>query len=102
MIRIVLAACLSLLLLGLQQQSVVHEFQHDGARLADTRAALHSSSHGTCAICALIAGGTHGVARAIPATSPLPGDHVAAVAVHSRTATAFTRYYSSRAPPVLA
>src|SRR5437763_9124942 len=63
MIRIVLTACLSFLLLGLQHETLVHPLQHDRARLANSgKAVVQGSAEGLCATCALISGGTHAVA----------------------------------------
>ncbi|HZQ63386.1 MAG TPA: hypothetical protein VFC24_18650 [Casimicrobiaceae bacterium] len=101
MMRIVLAAVLSFLLLGLQQEGAVHGYQHDAARLAaGGKATLQSSADGLCPTCVLIAGGTHAVASADASF------HLAAhafAALHRSYLSHDTLapiYYASRAPPL--
>ena len=101
-VRIALAALLSLLLFGMQLESVVHAFQHDQARLAlGGKAVVQSSAEGTCATCALIAGGT----QAGPASAATPLAFAVASPAAPFHGFSFTPlasfYYASRAPPVV-
>lgn len=51
--RIFLAACFSLLLVGLQQESLVHALQHDRARIADARdVTVQTPGNGPYVLCA--------------------------------------------------
>jgi hypothetical protein len=102
MLRVVLAACLSFLLLALQQEALVHPLQHDAARFAERKVALHTAADTTCATCALIAGGAHGLTGAAQAATAAPSVHAAIAVAVARVALPAPRYYPSRAPPALA
>jgi hypothetical protein len=100
--RIVLAALLSLLLLGLQHETLVHPLQHDRARLANGgKAVAQSSAEGLCATCALISGSTDGAAaQAGDTLQSMQG--LPASGFHRSSFVALAPvYYASRAPPVL-
>ena len=99
--RIVLAALLSFLLLGMQHEVLVHAFQHDAARLASGKKSLEqTTSEGSCLTCVLNAGSPHGLA----ASDVMMGHHAPAILPvlfpnHSRDSLPPV-YYASRAPPV--
>jgi hypothetical protein len=102
MLRVILAGCLSFLLLALQQEALVHPLQHDAARFAERKVALHTAGDTACATCALIAGGAHGLTGAAHATTAAPPAHAAIAVAIARAAFPAPRYYPSRAPPALA
>ena len=59
MIRALAVACLSLLLLGMQQQLVVHEFDHLRVKLERGHDAVALNPDGSaCAQCVLLAAGS--------------------------------------------
>ena len=100
MIRIVLAACLSFLLLGLQHETLTHAFQHDGARFAaGGKAVAQPGSDGTCASCALLAGGSHAAVSQGSAHSFAAVLDFALARLQGSRAVAAPVYYASRAPP---
>jgi len=103
MIRAVVVAWLSLLLLSMQQQLVVHELDHLRARLEQgQRVVVQNPDGGQCLQCSLLAGGA-GV---------VPGDDgVSAVVWQASSAVAIPleiplvkpspASYLSRAPPAI-
>src|SRR5437763_10378594 len=96
MIRIVLTACLSFLLLGLQHETLVHPLQHDRARLANGgKAVAQSSAEGLCATCALISGGTHGVAAQLASVPQMARTFAAPVFHQSSFVALAPVYYAS-------
>ncbi len=101
MIPVCRVLLLSLLLLFVQQESVVHVLQHDRARLTDTQHALHAPADDACLMCALLAGGAHALplhATTIAVAHPAP---LVVLWVGQPVATTAPSYYSSRAPPIL-
>jgi hypothetical protein len=101
--RIVLTFLLSLLLIGMQQESQRHALQHLQPLL--TRAhevGVHAPvDEVACAECALLAGGTDAIATGIDALpSTAPNGEGRTFAYASRAVPAPT-YFESRAPPVL-
>jgi len=102
--RIFLAALLSLLLLGMQREALVHEVDHLRARVAlGQDVVLQNVAAGDCLECALLASGApplpasaHDVLLA-PAQSTCLHSHDSRGPAASRVA-----YYRSRAPPSLA
>lgn len=104
MIRALGIACLSLLLLGMQQQLVVHELEHLRAKLERSHDVVAENPGGaSCVQCALLAvgsgvGSTHqdNSAVALQATAP-----IAVPSQHAR-AQPSPASYLSRAPPSFA
>lgn len=102
MVRILLAACFSLLVVGLQQESLIHALQHDRARMADARdVTVQAPGDGPCVLCALLAGGTHAVASADAGTSESTSAIMVAAWVGNTIPAAAPVYYASRAPPLV-
>ena len=101
MIRLIFAAWLAVLLLGMQHETQVHEFRHDQARLADGRqTALHSSApDGPCELCALLAGGSHAVPAVAKTFAPMVVLAERAVWQPAWIARGVPSFYNSRAPP---
>lgn len=101
MLRLLVNICLALLMLGMQQERVVHELQHESARLADDlNTALHSGGgEAPCALCPLLSGGSHALpgAEAQRATPAATCVHAQSQAVEAFVPTRF--HYASRAPP---
>jgi len=103
MVRIVLAAVLSLLLVSMQHEALLHEVDHLRAKVAVGHdKVLQKSAAGTCVECTLLAsGGT--------AAPPAPTAFVVAARDESRdafsviTTLAVSRPapYQSRAPPIV-
>ena len=102
-LRIVLAAWFSLLLVGMQQQLIVHEVDHLRAKIQRGHsAALVNPAGAECLECALLAGG----ANAAPiADAPVSLDIAAAMSIASPialgVAQAAPAFYQSRGPPLL-
>ena len=103
MIHIVVTAWLSLLLVGMQQQLVVHEVDHLRAKVQrGHHASLVNPTGAECLECALLAGG----ANAAPVADAPPSRNIDAVALVASTITlgeaqAKPAFYQSRGPPVL-
>jgi len=103
MIRIFITAWLSLLLVGMQQQLVVHEVDHLRAKVQRGHdAGLERPASAECVECALLAGGSNAVPVAdIPRSrvAPLPVPIAAIVA--SGQPQAKPSFYQSRGPPAV-
>jgi hypothetical protein len=102
-IRILLAAWFSLLLVGMQQQVVVHEVDHLRAKIQRGHfAALVNPTGGECLECALLVAGTN---AAPTADVPTLFDVAAATPIVAQlalgVAQAAPAFYRSRAPPIL-
>ena len=103
MIRIVVTAWLSLLLVGMQQQLVVHEVDHLRAKVQrGHHGSLGNPAGAECLECALLAGG----ANAAPVADAPPSRNIDAVALVASTITlgeaqAKPAFYQSRGPPIL-
>ncbi|HEY2818454.1 MAG TPA: hypothetical protein VGK44_15130 [Casimicrobiaceae bacterium] len=103
MMRILITAWLSLLLVGMQQQLVVHEVDHLRAKVQRGHdASVVNPASAECLECALLAGG----ANAAPAgDSPLSHHVHAATPVASTIALGEAQskpaFYQSRGPPAL-
>ena len=102
MIRIFVTAWLSLLLVGLQQQLVVHEVDHLRAKIQrGGDASLVNAASADCLECALLAGG----ANAAPGAD-LPSSREARVStplferIALGEAQAKPAFYQSRGPPI--
>jgi hypothetical protein len=102
MTRILLAAWFSLLLIGMQQQVVVHEVDHLRAKVQrGSESALQQSADGVCIECALLAGAGSGVAVGEPSRDAVPAlDRIAATAYVGAPAHRAPVFYNSRAPPI--
>ena len=101
--RIVLTFLLSLLLVGMQQESQRHALEHLRPLLTRVHdVGVHAPiDEAACAECALLAGGTDAVATGIEALpSKAPNRERRTFAYASRAVPAPT-YFQSRAPPVL-
>lgn len=103
MVRIVFAAVLSLLLIGMQHEALLHEVDHLRAKVAAGHdKALQKSAGGECVECALLASGSTAAppkpAAFLLASCDESQDALTTVAtlVASRPAP-----YRSRAPPVV-
>jgi len=103
MVRIVLATLLSLLLVSMQHEALLHEVDHLRAKVAVGHdKVLQKSAAGECGECALLASG----GTAVP---PEPSAFVLAARHESRTAFAVEPApaasrpapYRSRAPPIV-
>jgi hypothetical protein len=99
--RLIATFWLSLLLVGMQHQLVVHEIGHLGARLdRGSDVSVHKADFGSCIECSLLAGGSNavpldGVAHTItfqPAASPVGP-------AGSAPPQGWRVHYLSRAPP---
>jgi hypothetical protein len=104
MIRVLAVACLSLLLLGMQQQMVVHELEHVRARLARGHDVVAQNADGAwCIECSLLAAGAGAVPAGDDDASLLP-DYATTIAVafEPTLAKASPASYLSRAPPTFA
>ena len=103
MIRIFITAWLSLLLVGMQQQVVVHEVDHLRAKVqrgSDT--AVEKPSPGECLECELLASGSNAAPLA-DATTVLSVDVSTVVPSHFASSPAFPppAFYQSRGPPAV-
>ena len=103
MVRAVIAAVFSLLLVGMQREALVHDVDHLRARIARGHdAVVQNVVVGDCAQCALLASG------GVPVPSA-PGAFAAVAFAASRpvVVVAFAPFaaarvpYSSRAPPLV-
>lgn len=100
MVRFLSAVGLSLLLLGLQQESLLHGLQHDRAYLADARdTVLSTADSGPCLLCTLLAGGTHAVPSAASIIYATPQAIAPRVGFGTSVAVVPPVFYASRAPP---
>ena len=103
MIRIVVTAWLSLLLVGMQQQLVVHEVDHLRAKAQrGHHASLVNPTGAECLECALLAGG----ANAAPVAHAPPSQRIDTLVLVASTITlgeaqAKPAFYQSRGPPIL-
>jgi len=103
MVRILVAAWLSLLLVGMQQQLVVHQVDHLRAKVQrGYDASFVNSTSAECLECALLAGG----ANTAPAADSPPSHHVHAGApvatiIAPGEAQDKPAFYQSRGPPPL-
>jgi hypothetical protein len=103
MIRIVLTAWFALLLVGMQQQLVVHEVDHLRAKVQRGHdAGLETTGDGACVECALLAAGSNAApvadASADFAFNPPPR---LAFRFDSLLAVAPPAFYFSTGPPAL-
>jgi hypothetical protein len=101
MIRIFITAWLSLLLLGMQQQLVVHEVDHLRAKVQRGHdAGLERPTSAECVECALLSGGSNAVPVADVAPTPdaqLSAPIAAILAAGQPQAK--PSFYQSRGPP---
>ncbi len=103
MIRIFITAWLSLLLVGMQQQLVVHEVDHLRAKIQrGGDASFVNIASADCLECALLAGG----ANAAPVTDRPPSQPAQPAAwlatfITLGEAQAKPAFYFSRGPPIL-
>ena len=103
MIRILITAWLSLLLVGMQQQLVVHEVDHLRAKVQRGHdAGLERPGSAECVECALLSGGSNVVpvadvalSRDAQASSPI------AAIIAAGQPQAKPAFYQSRGPPVV-
>jgi len=103
MVRIVLAAVLSLLLVGMQREALLHEVDHLRAKVAVGHdKVVQKAAGGECIECALLASGTTGVPSP-PAAFVLAAlaDARAAIAVAAAPVVSRPAAYRSRAPPIV-
>ena len=103
MSRIFVAAILSLLLVGMQREALLHEVGHLRAKVAlGHDVVLQQVAPGECPQCALLASGSN-PAPAAPATFLLPAAADSRIVVASDVAPAPSRptHYRSRAPPIV-
>jgi hypothetical protein len=103
MVRIVLAAVLSLLLVGMQREALLHEVDHLRAKVAVGHdKVLQKAAGGECIECALLASGTTGAPNP-PAEFVLAAidDARAAVAIAAAPVVSRPAPYRSRAPPIV-
>ena len=102
MFRIVAAAVLSLLLVGMQREALVHEVDHLRAKIAVGHdVVLQNAAIGECAQCALLASGTT-PAPSSPTVFAVTARDDAGVVASFATAAVASRPapYQSRAPPI--
>jgi hypothetical protein len=103
MVRILITAWLSLLLVGMQQQFVVHEVDHLRAKVQRGHdASFVNPASAECLECALLAGG----ANSAPAADSPRSHHVHAglpveTIIAPGEAQAKPAFYQSRGPPPL-
>jgi len=103
MVRIVLAAVLSLLLVGMQHEALLHEVDHLRAKVAAGHdKALQKSAGGECVECALLASGST-AAPPEPTAFLLASCDESQDALTTAVPLAFSRPapYRSRAPPIV-
>ena len=103
MVRIVIAALLSLLLVDVQREALLHEVDHLRAKVAVGHdKVLQKAADGECIKCALLASGTSGAPPPPPAFAVAAVDD-ARVAAASAAAPIVSRPapYRSRAPPIV-
>ena len=103
MVRIVFAAVLSLLLVGMQHEALLHEVDHLRAKVAAGHdQALQKSVAGECVECALLASGSTAAPPA-PAAYLLAscGGSQDALATEAPLAASRPAPYRSRAPPIV-
>jgi hypothetical protein len=102
MIRIFVTAWLSLLLVGMQQQLVVHEVDHLRAKVQRGHDAnLGNSASAECVECALLAGGANAVPAANASSDRLAqSTSLITVAVAGGQPRARPAFYQSRGPPI--
>jgi len=102
--RIFLAALLSLLLLGMQREALVHEVDHLRARVqVGHDVVLQNIAAGDCLECALLASGAPPLPASAHAVLVVPASSARLPARSTRSpALARVAYYRSRAPPSLA
>ena len=101
MARGLVIAWLSLLLIGMQQQLVVHELEHIRARLECSNEVIAQAPQDTpCVQCSLLSGGANVVPihDAVPVLRAHTADHVS-IAADTWPAKASPASYRSRAPP---
>ena len=103
MARIFLTALFSLLLVGMQQQLLVHEVDHLRAKIQrGPDSALQSSAAGECTECALLASGSNAAPSVVGAAMPVIGASTrVALSTESSLAVAPPAFYNSRAPPAI-
>ena len=103
MVRIFVAAVLSLLLVGMQREALLHEVDHLRAKVAVGHAkVLQQSSAGECAECALLASGSN-TAPPPPTAFVRAADPAPQLALTAAVAPAASKPspYRSRAPPIV-
>jgi hypothetical protein len=103
MIRIFITAWLSLLLVGMQQQLVVHELDHLRAKVQrghDTN--VEKPSPGECLECELLSGGSNAVpvANAVLSRDVQTWARIAAI-ISAGQPQAKPSFYQSRGPPTV-
>ena len=92
-------AALVFLLLAMQQEFVLHAFEHLRAQLTDShQAALHQVGD-PCAECALLSGVAHSLVDATPVPLALHGSPPAESRLSDTREAAPPSFYRSRAPP---
>src|ERR1041385_6250294 len=103
MARIFTVLWLSLLLIGLQQQLVVHQIEHLQAKLRHGQGlAIEKANTGACLECELLASGANSAASFGESAGFIaPGAHAVAASLHAFRSVSFAAYYQSRAPPAL-
>jgi hypothetical protein len=103
MARIFLTALFSLLLVGMQQQLLVHEVDHLRAKIQrGPDSALQSSTAGECTECALLASGSNAAPAVDSTAMPVIGASTrVALSFESSLAVAPPAFYNSRAPPAI-
>ncbi len=94
---VALLACL--LLLGLQEEGLLHGVDHLREQVAQAheRAITHPGT--ACDECALLAGAAHALASTLPALAAPSGHHLSPGASPASVRIAAPRYYAARAPP---
>ena len=98
--RAVLAAVLSLLGVGMQQEGLRHALSHVRAAHPQQQAAT-AVVDVPCAECALLASGAAALTAAVPERAAFAGAAVAAAPAYASPARRAPAYYRSRAPPFL-
>ena len=101
--RPVLYAVLTLLLLVMQGQALVHPFAHLDPRAAHPDRVEAGLPHAVavCAECALLAAGSDTIHRDASGPQLAPGAIRGALTAFRSRATAAPVYFASRAPPIL-
>ena len=103
MVRIVVAALFSLLLVGMQREALVHEVDHLRAKVAVGHDKIAQNvSSGNCLECTLLASGSNAAPPAPTAfvRTAHPGSNIPRAA-DFQPAVSRPAFYRSRAPPVL-
>jgi hypothetical protein len=104
MARIFLAALLSLLLIGMQREALLHDVVHLRAEVArGHEAGFQKVAPGECLECALLASGAHPVPGGVDDIALPAQRSTRLVPLHAFALPASRpAFYRSRAPPLLA